>query len=290
MNAPQHKPSQQTLFVSLSVHESEPTVIDQCLNYIVLGGVDGVVININPNSRFNVKYLKKLASHLDGNISSKIIINPHSVAIIPHSRNRHSLTSLHRAHLQNFLFLNSMGIDFTYFAMDASNSLLIRPGLKAWVTEHAPLCSNLDHMRSDWFWNKDALSDVVLHDFCPELMCSQHEGCVYDCALMGKIMDHVLAYERAEKHLMKSGYRRPEYPREEVLFPSFLKSLINSSPVSPAYIHMPWERDLKWTQDEVFGIIGNDFTEFVGKFGIKRVSRYVNDPIRVAVGRFYGYR
>jgi hypothetical protein len=53
---------------------------------------------------------------------------------------------------------------------------------------------------------------------------------------------------------------------------------------------MPWHRNLTWDFEEVKKHIVDDFKDFGGNFGIKRVPRDINNPIRALVGTVYGYR
>jgi hypothetical protein len=278
------------VMVSLTAHESELALIDQCMNYLWVGGVDGVVIHINAHSNFHterfIAYCRCMSQWFEG----KIFINPYGVGITPHSQDVRIVTNLHRAHISNFLYLTECGVNFDHFALDASNSLLIRPGLSQYI-QNAP-CNLLEQaeMPKDWSWLLFVLADENLARDVAQIKISGHEGSCYQRDVFQKIVKSIMAYEFAEQSSILSGRPRVEYPREEVLFASYFFKYFKDTPTQTNYIDLPWHRYLVWHLDEVKNHIASHFENFKHKYGIKRVARDFNDPIRAFIGKTYGYR
>jgi hypothetical protein len=40
--------------LSITVHEAPPTIVDQCLNNVIVGGFDLIAIHVNANVAFDI--------------------------------------------------------------------------------------------------------------------------------------------------------------------------------------------------------------------------------------------
>ncbi|MEY2620901.1 MAG: hypothetical protein RIT26_721 [Pseudomonadota bacterium] len=283
-------PVRQKVMVSLTAHESELVLIDQCLNYLRVGGVDGVVIHINANSAFNTALFIQYCTLMGAWFADRLYLNPYSVPIQIHSRDQRVVTSLHRAHIANFQYLSSCGLDFDYFALDASNSLLIRPGLNPYILDQQRNLLAQEDISDHWFWRPVVSSDANLSKEMTHIKISAHEGTCYLKETFRKILQSVMTYELTEQTSQLLGHPRLEYPREEVLFPTYFYKYFRNEPTGLNYIDLPWVRNLVWQIDEVKKHMAENFENFGPKFGIKRVAREINDPLRAFIGTVYGYR
>jgi hypothetical protein len=80
-----------------------------------------------------------------------------------------------------------------------------------------------------------------------------------------------------------------QYPREEVLFCNAALEAGILPEGRPPYIDMPWHRNLSWDLETVRATLADDALA-PSKFGIKRVARDIDDPVRALVGEHFGYR
>lgn len=278
------------ILLSLSAHESEWTLLDLCLNYLFLGMVNGIVIHVNSISKFNKQLFGKLVSKIPG-LNGRIFLNPYSTSIEQHSRHSQNVTNLHRAHISNFFYAINSGFNFDYICLDASNSLIIKPGLKDYICQTRNGGIGSVSLDPKWFWHDNVLGDSNITNDKTSIKVSPHEGAFFERTTFIEISRLVLLYDRKDTGLLLLDEPRPEYPREEVLFSTYFYKIHPGSSTADTYIFMPWEKNLHWSLHEVAQHIQTGFNSFGSqKFGIKRVQRDINDPIRVLIGNNYGYR
>lgn len=273
-----------SVFVSLSAHESEYAIIDQCLNYIQVGGVDGVVIHASTAAPLKTKLLTVLVNLID-ELRGRVFVNPYRQFLRPIGDGGAITSVLHRAHVSNFLFLEGLGIDVQYFCLDASNTLIVRPGL----AEHISKGNAVQQvpMVETWHWRPMILSDLGLSN-C-DVLASQHEGCVFTKSVFKQIIQFILEYETRAINAYGDDESTPNYPREEVIFATAFKALQLDEKPSEPYVWMRWERGLSWFPEEVNTLLHHGGLPDA-KYAIKRIPRDINDPLRMMVGAYFGYR
>lgn len=273
--------------VSLTAHESELALLDQCFNYLCVGEVDMLVIHVNPFSGFNTTLFLRL---LDVSpIREKVFLNSFSVGV-PHSAEMRTNPVLHRAHVSNFQYLRTL-TTFDLFCLDASNSLLIRPSL--WKFLQKGEVAGGGEIPVEWTWNRYLANDIAADFFKDALCMAQHEGTVYTVENFSRMVDDIIVYEKMLTDHIGTGGELAVYPREEVIFPSAYRKTCSRSMASHAherYIYIPWERNLYWHINEVEAILECRQPLPDLKYGIKRIARDINDPIRAMVGNHFGYR
>jgi hypothetical protein len=278
------------ILLSLSAHEAELALVDQCFNYLVLGKFDFIIIHINSYSPFDTDLFLRLAGKIP-HFDRKVLLNPTRCNITTHSQYHWHVTNLHLAHAANYRFALERKIPFDIFCLDASNSLLIKTGLKDWLLSDTQDGLDCVEMEPRWFWAKFARDDKVLLTMSKNLYIAQHEGTFYHRDRFGLVMRKISQYQRNLTLLIESGDTPPEYPREEVLFSSFYSEVMGAIATRKPFINLPWEKNLKWSLDDVDLHLSSSFNDFPGHyFGIKRVPRNINDPIRILIGNKYGYR
>lgn len=278
------------IVVSISAHESELCLVDQCLNYVLLVDPKLIIIHLNSKANFNTQLFKIIVDKIPA-LAGKVLLNPFSIYIETYPGNVAVVTGLHRAHLTNFTFLEHSRIPFDYFALDASNSLIIRPGLSSWILQDIGDLVGNSPLIDDWNWYSAVKSDNALSSIFQEIKVSQHEGEVFKYSAFKELVYLIYQYEFCEVENLSGGSHRVQYPREEVVFPTAYFASTTRSEVRPPYIFMPWDRNLNWTEEDLRGIWNTDYHSFdKNKFGIKRVARDINDPIRILIGEKFGYR
>jgi len=274
------------IFASISAHEAEMCLIDQCLNYICVGEFDGVVIHLNATNEMDIPVLQLLIDEI-GELKGKVHLNP--VRLQLHGMKRHpQLTPiLHRAHVENYLYLQKLE-QVDVFCLDASNCLLVKKGLRNYVRGGVGVYQWLPSR--GWRWKNIVTRDAALHEFRPFLRISQHEGTFFDNATFGKICQFILKYDQAIARAFPDEANAPEYTKEEVLFSTGYAAQATGkpSPLQP-YIWFRWETDLEWPRADVIDVLNHPDLP-VGKYGIKRIPRQINDPSRVEIGNYFGYR
>src|SRR6185437_2905095 len=117
--------------VSLSVYDSEIAAIDTCLNYIVVGEVDAVVLHVDAGSKtFNPRFFTLLLDAIEP-LRGKVFVSPLRLDV-PNLPGRTHSKVVHRAHLNNYMYVRSF-LPFEYFLMVDSHSLVMKKGLVGYV-------------------------------------------------------------------------------------------------------------------------------------------------------------
>ena len=274
--------------VSLTAHESELALLDQCFNYVYVGEVDMVVVHINPLSSFNTMLFLRLLNASP--IREKIFLNCFSVNVPMVPEKMWTPPALHRPHLMNFQYLRALK-SFDLFCLDASNTLLIKQDLRDFLrTGDAAEGGDIS---ASWSWFSALSNDIASGFFRDALCMGQHEGTVYTFESFSRMYDEIIAYEKMLTDHIGAGGELAVYPREEVIFPSAYRKTCsrNTGPHSQErYIYMPWDRKLHWDIGEVEAILQGRGKLPDLKYGIKRIARDINDPVRALVGNHFGYR
>jgi len=274
------------IFVSISAHEAELCIIDQCLNYICVGKLDGVVIHLNATCDIDIRLLELLINEIK-ELKGKVHLNPLRLKL--HSMRRHpKLTPiLHRAHIENYLYLQKFE-PVDVFCLDASNCLLVKAGLRDYV--QGGIGVNQGRLSKEWPWYKDIIRDRILQEYKSFIRLSQHEGTFFDNTTFEKICLFILKYEESITKAFPREADIPEFTKEEVLFPTAYAALTagTSTPLKP-YVWLNWEKQLEWPRENVIQILHHpDLPE--NTYGIKRIPRNINDPAREEIGNYFGYR
>lgn len=265
--------------LSLTVHESEICAIDQCLNNMIVGGVDRIVLHVNRTGTFDVALFELLRDQLDA-LRGRVFVNPLSLPIATMRDSPVHSQAVHLAHLQNWFYARSL-FDASWFMLDASNTLLLRRGLAASLG--GALRLNFADMGA-WHWRPRYERDTAIASKFRRV--SAHEGACFRADVFDRLVPILMRYEALAA---RQGFDYIEqYPREEALFTNAALEA-GVQPEGTTYIHMPWERQLNWDLATARETLVND-TLAAGKFGIKRVARDIDDPIRALVGNHFGYR
>jgi hypothetical protein len=277
-----------SIYLSLSAHQSEPCLVDQCLNYLIVGKIDKVVVHINPLSTFNVDLFNIITNYME-ETRNRVIINPYQSPLYSLKSNERLTSVLHRAHILNYLYIRECFDDIETICLDSSNSLLIRPGLSDYIADKEAVSTRL--MEPDWLWRPMVQDDLLTQQVgVDNIRFSQHEGTFFKKASFDKICAFISKYELALQRQGKTLDQILMFPREEVLFSTGYCLECGDKEVFPPYIWMPWERELAWSVEDVAQIFSGQQPCKDYHFGIKRVARDINDPVRMYIGDHLGYR
>jgi len=274
------------IFVSISAHEAELCIIDQCLNYICVGEFDGVVVHLNAIHEVDISILELLIDEIE-ELKGKVHLNP--VRLQLHSMRKNPLLTpiLHRAHIENYLYLHKFGA-VDVFCLDASNCLLVKKGLRNYVQGGVGI--NQERISKGWPWHKALARDSVLQQSKDFIRVSQHEGTFFDRATFEKICQFILKYDESIAQAFPRAADIPEYTKEEVLFATaYAAQATGTPPPLKPYVWFRWEKQLEWPRADVIEILHHpNLPE--GKYGIKRIPRNINDSSREEIGNYFGYR
>lgn len=311
--------------LSLTVHEAPPTIVDQCLNNVVVGNYDAIVLHVNANAPLDTALLMRLVDSVPA-LRDVVHLNP---TRLPTDWVAPGL--LHRAHIANFRWLRTQ-CAFDVFATDGSNTLLVRPGLKAHLGTHPMGVDGIPACGWQSAWEANLRSDPLFEMVGEACRRNQIEGMFMPAGLFEQVADWIDGYERVYEAAIAQGREPAKVPREEYLFSTALAQL-GHMPEGTAYMLMRqgsalgwhsfigdqppvWHNALalgagfSWDPFEIQRSLSEgqlhplywevmadhvppilDFAAYkAGKFGIKRVHRPVDDPIRRLVGEHYGYR
>lgn len=311
--------------LSLAVHESPPTIVDQCLNNVLVGGFDAIVLHANVNAPLDTELLMRLVDGVPA-LRGVVRLNP---TRLPTDWVAPGL--LHRAHIANFRWLKTQ-CDFDVFATDASNTLLVRPGLKEHLGTHTMGVDGIPACGWQSMWEENLRRDPLFEMVGEACRRNQIEGMFMRTDLFEQAAAWIDGYEQRYEAALADGREPEKVPREEYVFSTALAQL-GHEPQGTAYMMMRqgsalgwssyagdqapvWHNALavgqgfSWEPMEIerslaagrllplfWDVLADhvppipDFAAYkAGKFGIKRVHRPVDDPIRRLVGDHYGYR
>lgn len=264
-----------SLAISIPVHESPECVIDQAKNWLTFAPEAHVVFHFSAQANFDVEKLK----------CELIRANPNA-----HVNNEHRNTgwadgSLIWAHISNFEYAIN-NVDVAFFAFDASNTLLVREGLVDHITKHfsadgtagynlpqpAIPCASAYGLHTD---NEFQLSTKLMSTPPGIVPC---EGIWFD----------TLNFARAINKIKECKWNG-QYATEEV-YPVASWSLVCGPErrCTGNYILTPFEANLHITQDDV-SVIHHGLHKNQDLFGVKRVPREVDHPLRKTIRKLGGY-
>jgi len=311
--------------LSITAHESPITLIDQCLNNVLVGQFDAIAIHINAHADFDTALLARLIEATPP-LRSVVHINPQR---LPTDWVAPGL--LHRAHIANFHLLRSK-LAFDVFCTDGSNTLLIGTGLKAHLERQQLGVDTSSAFGWGSAWEDNLRQDLLFQRCGEACRRNQIEGMFMPTELFARAAQWIEDYETTFTTACAQGQEPIKYPREEYLFSTALDQLgvplkdtpyilmrqgsglcvtIFSTDGQPTVISAVGPgRAFSWEPFEINASlqagrltplyweliadhvppIQNVATYRAGKFGVKRVGRSIDDPIRQSVSHHFGYR
>jgi hypothetical protein len=227
------------IYISLPVHTQPAVVAAQLHNFAAFLPQAVVVLHVSAEARFT---LPELRAALRRARCSNMVLNP--------TRGSTGWGRILEAHLANVAFIRGLG-DARRVCLHASNDMLVRPGLSAWLAR----AGNLFHQRpiapgSYWRFADAALADPALRTLCRRLggaplNGSQVEGASYQADWI---------FEIAALLAGAVGQRPPRpYPREEVWLSTVAEALGAPRTATPYVfseihrfdrVHWRWRRRL----------------------------------------------
>ena len=192
------------IYISLPVHTQPAVIAGQLNNFAHFFPAARVVLHVSTEARFT---MAALAAALAAGNCHNAVVNPQRAST--------SWGNILAAHLANIAWIRAQG-DATRICLHASNDMLVRPGLAAWLKQGQGgnfLNSRQVAPGSYWRFAAPALADPALRALCRGLggapvIASQVEGASFDAALLFDVAA-VLAPTLA-------GAQPAHYPREEV--------------------------------------------------------------------------
>ncbi|WP_313033158.1 hypothetical protein [Massilia alkalitolerans] len=188
------------IYISLPVHTQAGVVAGQARNFAAFFPEARIVLHVSANARFS---LPELEAVLRAAGCRNVVLNP--------ARHATRWGGILQAHLANIAWIHRAG-DASRICLHASNDMLVRPGLAAWLGRGG----NFLHTRpiragSRWRFAAPALADQPLANLfrrlgSTSLVGSQVEGASFEAALLFELAALL------ERHLDDSA----AYPREEV--------------------------------------------------------------------------
>lgn len=268
------------LVVSLSVHESPLSVIDQCNNLVHVAEADYVVIHVNARSSLTYSYLK---GNMPNELKGKVFLSNER-----YDTGKESFC-LHKAHCSNYKFIEENQLNYDYFLLEASNSLFVKFGVKEFIGKYD---YGVGNGKLQGYWEDKVLGHKSLIDFIgeKEIKWQYFKGCHEGAYFRREILADFFSFiEELDVFCEKNG-DLPTYPTEEVWFQLACQYLFkNSYQFSNTITYLPWHKGLEWTLQEIKLLIANELELPSGKFSIKRIERDENNLLRKFVANAYGY-
>jgi hypothetical protein len=190
------------IYVSLPVHTQPAVIAGQLNNFAHFFPEARVVLHVSAEARFT---LGALAAALAARRCANAIINPHRAST--------GWGNILAAHLANIAWIRAQG-DASRICLHASNDMLVRPGLAAWLSRGGNFLNQRQVVPgSYWRFAKPALADPALQLLCQQLgnapvVASQVEGASFEAPVL---------FELAALLAPALASAAPaRYPREEV--------------------------------------------------------------------------
>jgi hypothetical protein len=190
------------IYISLPVHTQPFVIAGQLHNFAHFFPAARVVLHVSAEARFT---MAALAAALAAAHCHNAVVNPHRAST--------SWGNILAAHLANIAWIRAQG-DATRICLHASNDMLVRPGLGAWLARGGNFLNSRPVLPgSYWRFAAPALADPALQALCRALggapvVASQVEGASFEAALLFDVAA-TLAPQLA-------GAPPARYPREEV--------------------------------------------------------------------------
>ena len=199
------------IYVSLPVHTQPVVIASQLRNFARFFPEATVVLHVSATARFTIHALTEALHAVP---AKNFVINPVRVPT--------GWGNILRAHLANIACIRLRG-DATRICLHASNDMLVREGVAAWLDAGHNFCNRrLVHHGTFWRFGEAALADDCLtrlrRRMGPvDVIASQIEGSSYEAPLMFEIADIIDAEPLTPPVL--------PYPREEVWFSTLAHAL-----------------------------------------------------------------
>lgn len=180
--------------------------------------------------------------------------------------------------LVNLIFSNFKwaidNLEFDYFWLEASNSLIINPNIEQHVSQYdlGARITKVTPELTGWMWTDKLLKDPIIADLVQKLNlpapgAGQHEGCFAKKEIFKWISDTVSPYLPVEP---------TDYPREESLMQTCILSIMDSLKTAPPGCNM-------WTSEEAFKKALSNDIKWMNEsniYSVKPVPRKYNDELR----------
>ena len=271
--------------ISIPVHERAEVVIDQIVNYKFFYPNCGIVLHISNGFNWKDSLLKEedFLSVLNG--FENVFVNPTRLNTV--------WGDIIHTHISNFEYVSKVA-EFEYFSLNSSNDLFVRnvPPIK-----DCDICSNLKNSLekvSSWLtWYKKVIADEYLYKILDYMGANlsdacknQIEGSFYRKEIFREIVDVINAVYSYEDVCNTS---RIIYPREEVYL-STVANILNKTKqwkiIQPNYVRVFWSnKGIIPTEQQITDIAQEKVR---GVYAVKRVSRKIDDPIRIFIGTKIG--
>lgn len=267
------------IVVSIPVHESLECVVDQAKNWNAFAPDAAPVFHVSAQAPFSVDELDCALKTANPNA----MVNPERL------ETGWADGSLIKVHASNFHYANSK-VSMVYFALDASNTLLVRHGLTEHMLKHFSVdkpaaghnlprpsieCASAHAMHQDTNFK---MHMMLVSRLMPETGIVPCEGVWFDAPRFKQAL-----------RVIEDGHWSGQYATEEV-YPVAAWYFVArpESRVAGNYIMSPFEANLYVTKDDVIAIHHGDHKN-QDLFGVKRVPREIDHPIRKMIRELGGY-
>jgi hypothetical protein len=265
--------------VSIPVHEAFDCVIDQAKNWKAFAPAASPVFHISAQAPFGVDELSSALR--DANPMA--VVNPERL------ETGWADGSLIKAHLSNYKYAKQLMNPY-YFAMDASNTLLVKHGLVEHMMQHFSVenavaghnlpCPTIEGI-SAHAMHEDTefqMSIMLSSRFMPEVGVVPCEGAWFDAIRFERVAEIIVDWKWDGKYATEEVYPVAAW--------NFVARPI--SRVAGNYIMSPFEANLYVTKDDVIAIHYGDHKN-KDLFGVKHVPREIDHPIRKMIRDLGGY-
>jgi hypothetical protein len=262
---------------SITCHEAPECIKNQVENLLYFTPNSSIVLHINLDSSRTYEEITK--HEFFGRNSNNVLINPDRIRT---SKNHYQL---HRAHKSNLQHLHNIGIQFDYFIIEASNSLMIKHG----ITEHL---KNFDvgigSGKIDDYWRPLITQHQSLKNYTEKqglklnFNTAPIKGCHEGAFFRTPFADFVFNITEGISGFCGNNSDIANYPTEEVWIQvavAILKSHVKDLRVTTTTTYLPWHKQLNWSPQDIIETISQDLLP-KNKFSIKRIPRNINDPAR----------
>lgn len=257
----------QYLAVSIPVHEALDCVLDQAGNWAYFAPDAILVFHVSQAADFTPQQLSDLLPDVNANAH----VNPKQLTT------GWANGTLLPAHMSNLTYVKQ-NFNAHFFAMDASNTMLVRHGLIEHMSKNGigsgiagynPVKPSISCASAYALHQDEKLLDTVYEYGCETPGIVPCEGMWMDTDTFTMVSDFI-----AKKQW------HGNYATEEV-YPVTALNMINPSHrrVAGNYIMTPFEANLYVTRDDVIAIHYGDHKN-QDLFGVKRIPREFNHPLR----------
>lgn len=290
------------ILLSLPVHENVDVILDQVANLRKFA--PKALIIIHPARQFLES--SEISAAIE--LLDSVILNRKPIYT--------AFGMVMKCHISNFMYAESIGLDFTHFCHHSSNDMLVRNGLEDYVTRNDYGFQKIDAFKEKFnfsFWRENFRDDASFvrmlgKDARPDpILASQVEGTFFPKDAYKEFADAFMKHAWRDfgwfvpyvhganlpmlklfDKLQRTPQRRKYfgryfYPREEFYLPNYFTRTMASP--SPPYCLMDWDRCLKVEQKDVDMIRAGEhpIPGYDQLFAVKRVGRHHDDPLRTYI-------